>query len=222
MPDAHAIVSIVRQKADHVAEGGARPRPRLVISIIVVGLVAGWLVPVVTNAHGGPARIVLEPSTVRPGGTVVVRGEDLSADDVVVVAIAGRGVRVELESELTDGEGHFVQAIVIPYEIAEGSYRIEAKGSVGAVVGAELVVFGSPVDPVGGGGGRDEDDPLLIPLPPGWQQSLSSPSVTATPVTAGREAGIDVPLPIATLLAVGAFGAGAIVVTLIARRRPSA
>lgn len=175
--------------------------------------------PVAVVGHEGPPRILVEPATVNPGGTVVVRGEDLSAEATIALAIIGANARVELETETTDGEGHFTRALVIPYDIAEGRYAIEGTSPAGDVYRVEVLVSGAPILPREGGSGRDEDDPLLIPLPSGWQQSLSEPAVTAPPVAGSGSGAINVPLDAAALLSVVAFLVGAVAASVIERRR---
>jgi len=71
--------------------------------------------------------------------------------------------------------------------------------------------------------GRDDDDGLLIALPPGWQQALGEAPITAVPVTTssiGQVAtGPDAvtAVGIVAVALVGALGLGA----LARRRRPA-
>ncbi|HET7704338.1 MAG TPA: hypothetical protein VFK35_13135 [Candidatus Limnocylindrales bacterium] len=141
-------------------------------------------------AHDGSARMLLAPDRVPPGGVVEVRGEDLGADTGISLRLAGPAGGVELGSTVTDGEGHFVIAVALPTELPPATYRVQATESDGdAPLDAILIVEGAAVTEGGQPGEKDEDDPLLIALPSGWQRSLSGPIVTARPLTETLPAG---------------------------------
>lgn len=200
----------------------ARPWGLLIAALLIASL--GW--PAAVTAHDGRTRLVVERGSVNPGGTIVVRGEDFDADDVVKVALVG-GSSLDLGDVMTDAEGHFEIGIVVPTDMAAGVYSLTAvvRGGPGATI--EISVQGAPVvGEEGGQGGRDEDDPLLVALPEGWQQSLSSPNagppVASQDLTAGTSDAVPyVPGGLVGLvviaLGLGVFGLGRLAVRRLVR-----
>ena len=151
---------------------------------------AGLALPALAAAHGGAPALILQPDRVNPGGVLTVRGEDLGADEPINFRVVGTNLTIPVGDMTADPEGHLVVALQVPVDMPVGVYALEAYQASGArIANAVVFVEGPPIlDGQGGQGGKDEDDGLLIVLPPGWQQSLSSPIVTAVPVTsAGNE-----------------------------------
>ena len=172
-------------------------------------------------SHGGAARLLVEQARVNPGGTVVVEGDDLSSDDAISLVIAGDGVRVELGTKVSDGQGHLTQAFIVPVDLAVGGYRLEAIGSGGDVIAAELVVSGPPIDPAEGGGGQSQDDPLLVPLPSGWRSGLATPGAGYPATNGGLPAG-EVPVGLVAGAVAGLAILAMAALTLASRRGGSA
>ena len=179
-------------------EGGVRPRPpRILAARAAVGVV--WLavlglalhaLPGSVVAHEGPARLILEPDRVNPGGVVTVRGDDVGVEVELQLVLASATGDVELATLPTDPQGHLVTHVELPADLPTGTYALEARGGAAArVATASLVVEGSPILEGGEPGGKDEDDLLLIALPSDWQRSLSGPIVTARPLTETLPAG---------------------------------
>jgi hypothetical protein len=131
--------------------------------------------------------------------------------------VTGLDGSVDLGEMVADPEGHLVIALQVPVEMEEGVYAVEAYQASGLKVAtATVFVAGPPIeDGEGGPGGKDEDDTLLFALPAGWQQSLSSPAITAVPVTStsGRE-GLAAGAPEMGLLV--ASGVGLLAVLVVA------
>jgi hypothetical protein len=149
-----------------------------------VGLLLLGVAPAL--AHGGEAALIVEQNVAPPGGVVAVRGEDLGSEAQVRLALFGPRT-VDLGAVTSDAEGHLFLAVAIPPDLPAGTYSLVATTAAGSTAFAGVIVDGQAViDGQGGQGGRDEDDPLLVPLPPGWQQTLSSvpplrPAVPAVP-----------------------------------------
>ena len=203
-------------------DGGERPR-RPAISATLLAVLAGALAfPAAVWAHGGAARLAADPDTVRPGGVVTMRGEDLGSDAAVVLVLIGSTGRVSLGTVTADDEGHLATSVQIPLEMPQGIYRLEGSADGTPPIAVSLIVDGAPL-PVGQEeepGGRDEDDGLLIALPSGWQQALAQPPITAVPVTTssiGQVARGPEPLTAVGIVAVALIGALAI--GTFARRR---
>ena len=210
--------------------GALRPRPSAVRSLarqaafaLLAGLVLSWPAHSVL-AHEGSARVLLTPDRLPPGGVVEVRGEDLGADTGISLRLAGPAGQVELGSTATDGEGHFIVAIALPAALPPATYRVQAVEADGdRPLDAILIVEGAAIVDGGQPGEKDEDDPLLIALPSGWQQSLSGPIVTARPLTETLPAGSASrgAVELGLLLVAGAALLGALGLVASARlRRP--
>ena len=144
-----------------------------------------------------------------PGGVVVVRGEDLGADNELTVALVGTAGRAPLTAVTSDGEGHFTVAVQIPADAPVGVYALEAVTDAGAGLNAVLFVEGAPILP-GDGGPPGRDEPLLVVLPADWQRSLASPLASLTPLVSAPPVeappdGIDLVPLVALVAAVGAL-----------------
>ncbi len=169
------------------AKGGLRARPSIVrrtlgglVSIPVLLFTVGGSI---AFAHEGGPRLILEPDRVRPGGVLTIRVEDLPPERPVELSIAGSSGSVALASVVVNPEGHATVFVEVPADLPVGGYTVNAKAEDVDVAGASVTVEGAPVVEGGEPGEKDEDDMLLIPLPSGWQQSLSGPIVTARPLT---------------------------------------
>lgn len=210
-------------------EGGAKPRPlgvsgRIAASAVAV-VVALMIVPSSVGAHEGSARLILEPDRVNPGGVVVVRGEDLGADNEMTVALVGTAGRAPLTTVTSDGEGHFSVAVQIPVDAPVGVYALEAVTDAGAGLNAVLFVEGAPIL-AGEGGPPGRDEPLLVVLPADWQRSLASPIASLRPFVApnavstpATDDGVDL-VPLVALI--GAISALTVLVWRTRRSRGAA
>jgi hypothetical protein len=144
--------------------------------LAAVALALLTLAPPATFAHGGSARLVLEPDRVAPGGTLLARGDDFGADDEVRLDLVGASWRDEVAAVTSDGDGHFSQSVLIPVSTPAGSYRLDATSSSGVVLTAALSVEGMSggVGPV-----RDPDDRLIVT--PASPVRLSNPALPEPP-----------------------------------------
>lgn len=176
---------------------GARPRSsrhlqlRSAVAVAAAVVLLGLVWPLAVSAHGGGPALILEPDRVNPGGVLTVRGEDLGSDEPIAFKIVGSAGTIDVGEMTADPVGHLTVALRVPPEMPVGVYALEAYQASGVrVANVPVFVEGAPiVEGEGGPGGKDEDDGLLIALPPGWQQSLSSPIVTAVPVTSAGSDG---------------------------------
>jgi hypothetical protein len=165
-------------------------------------------------AHSGETFFVAEPALVAPGSAVAVRA-DLLTTGPVRLSLAGidGSVRELGVIEETD-EGHFEMLLEIPADLPVGRWALRAHADGAEVASTTIEVTGAPIDGGDDGeGGRDEEDPLLVPLPSGWQASRSGPPVAA-PVTGGEQRPVDLVPFVALAAAVIAL------VALVARTRP--
>jgi hypothetical protein len=73
----------------------------------------------------------------------------------------------------------------VPSDISTGHWTLLAEADDTVYGSTTIEVTGAAIGEEGGGQGpRDEDDPLLVPLPSGWQASRSSPPGTTSPPAA--------------------------------------
>jgi hypothetical protein len=215
-----------------IAEGGALPRPldmsthRHFRHRLVTALASAALVLTGTGAtvlgHEGDARLILEPDRVSPGGVLTIRIEDLPPERPVELSIVGSSGSVPLSSVVVDPDGHATVYVDIPIDLPVGTYAVTARADGVDVAPAHVLVHGQPIQAAGEPGAKDEDDMLLIPLPSGWQQSVSGPIVTARPLTETLPAGsatqpsiAGIPVAIAVAVALGS-----VVLVLGLRPRP--
>lgn len=192
-----------------------RIRPLRAIIWSAVATAAALLFSGSVVAHSGDAFLVVEPTLVAPGGGVSVRA-DLLTSGPVRLSLAGidgsvRELGVVEETE----EGHFEVLLQVPVDLPAGEWTLRAHADGAEVASATLEVAGIPLGgEEDGDGGRDEEDPLLVPLPSGWQASRSGPPV-ATPIVAGGSAE---PVDLVPFVALGA--AVVALMALVARTRP--
>lgn len=188
------------------------PRPFRGSELARAGLAAGLLllafVPATLGHDGGP-RLILEPSQVSPGGVVVVRGEDLGADDEMRLALVGGSSRTELATIVSDSQGHFTIAVQISGDAPAGTYEIEAGNQSGPDLTAAMSIAGAPLmdDGAGAPPGQDEGLPAIVlsagpasaPGPIAAPQPIAIAASTAT-------SDIDLGPFVALAWAIGALG----------------
>jgi hypothetical protein len=208
-------------------KGGPTARPSIVRPALG-GLTAALLLLTVAGSsiglgHEGGPRLILEPERVRPGGVLTIRLEDLPPERLVDLAITGSAGSVPLASVPVDPEGHATVFVEVPADLPLGTYTVNATAESVDVAGASVTVEGAPIAAGGEPGQKDEDDMLLVPLPSGWQQSLSGPIVTARPLTetlpAGSGSRLAIEGVVAVIAAVLVLGSIGFVLTSRLRRR---
>ena len=82
-------------------------------------------------AHGGEAgkeALVVEPSDVTAGQTVVLVGSGLEPDNDRVLVLAGQDLVVEFGTVRTNAEGMFQKELPIPSHLPSGIYELRAIG----------------------------------------------------------------------------------------------
>lgn len=167
-------------------------------------------------AHGGETFFVAEPAMVAPGGGVGVRADVLTSGPVRL-SLAGTDGSFRLVGVVEETEdGHFEVFIEIPADLPTGHWTLLAEADGTAIASTTLEVAGAAIDAdLGGQGPRDEEDPLLVPLPSGWRASRSTPlPTTPSPAVGTRRDPIDV-VPLLSLC-----GAVVALTLLVVRTRP--
>ena len=79
-------------------------------------------------AHGGEDGLKVEPSSVTAGGTVVVAGSGLEANDKRIIVLVGDHDTVHLADVETDADGMFSLEVTVPAHLPTGTYVLQAIG----------------------------------------------------------------------------------------------
>jgi hypothetical protein len=165
-------------------------------------LAAALLVSAAVFAHGGETFFVVEPTMVAPGGGVGIRADLLTSGPVRLSLAGTDGTRRDVGVIEQTEDGHFEVFFEVPTDLPVGHWTLLAEVDGVAIASTTIEVAGAPVDAeLGGQGERDEDDPLLVPLPFGWQASRSDPPAATRPAVVGTSGeSIDV-VPFVSLVA---------------------
>jgi hypothetical protein len=178
-------------------------------------IAAALIVSATVRAHGGETFINAEPAIVPPGGGVGVRADLLTSGPVRLTLAGTDGSRRDVGVVPETVEGHFEVFFEVPRDLPTGHWTLLAEADDTVYGSTTIEVAGTAIGEVGGGQGpRDEDDPLLVPLPSGWQASRSSPPGTTVP-PAALTRGVDL-MPIVSL----GIAVGALALLFLRTRRP--
>jgi methionine-rich copper-binding protein CopC len=195
---------------------------------VLVGTVvlALWAAPSAV-AHDEEPRLELGVERANPGASVTVRGSGFPYDASVALSIADGANARPAGTVEADVEGAFTMNLVLPKDLAAGTYAIRAEVDIGAdhhvIPSLPFVVSGAPIeDGQDGDGRREEEDSLLAPIPSAVGAASSQVGVApatpelatpaaATPALNDPSGGRDV--------LVGALGAVAILAGVVLARR---
>jgi hypothetical protein len=165
-------------------------------------IAAALLVSAAVFAHGGETFFVAEPTVVAPGGGVGIRADLLTSGPVRLSLAGTDGTRRDVGIIEQTEDGHFEAFFEVPTDLPVGHWTLLAEADGVAIASVTIEVAGTPVDAeLGGQGERDVDDPLLVPLPSGWQASRSDPPTATRPaVVAASGESMDI-VPFVSLAA---------------------
>ena len=182
-----------------------------------MGLVLATIAPV--GAHG-ELILQLGAERIQPGGAIEVRG-DLGSGEQFEIALISKanGSRRWIATIPATEEGHFQSHVVVPADVPEGDYLVEASFDL-AVVRAPLTVAGTPINPGEGGEGPDRADSLAVPLPSGFRQDGTSAGGSGAAGTRGGRSPADGLLVVGAAIAAAAALIGSL--RLVGRRRSAA
>jgi hypothetical protein len=94
------------------------------------------------------------------------RGVDFEFEEFISLALIGTGVEIRLGEISADSAGPILQIIALPADLPEGTYHFHAVTDDHEIVSPTLQVLGPAImNEEGVQGQRDEDDPLLAPMP---------------------------------------------------------
>ena len=91
-------------------------------------LALGAGLAVMAHEGSGEEEVLVEPSTVTAGGTVVLAGSGLEPNDERVIVLVGQHDTVHLTEVETDAEGMFSLEVTVPAHLPTGTYELQAIG----------------------------------------------------------------------------------------------
>lgn len=146
-------------------------------------------------AHGGEARIELNVTQASPGATIDVRGTGFEPLEIVFFALVNSGIRVQIGELEADVNGDFASGLLLPFDLEYGEYELHAADADhSASVPLSIVPDRSGEED---GGPRDQEEPLLGPVPtyapgvvPGEMPQLTIQPATTTTESASRQSPI--------------------------------
>ena len=137
---------------------------RIILAGIIVTVLSFCVVPEV-SAHSTQPRVEISKERLNPGEVIDVRGVSFDMDEPVTLTLLAAGVEIPMGEVLSNGEGEFLQILVLPSDLADGTYYFRATTSHHWVISPPLTVWGTATNEGGGQGLRDDDDGLLAPMP---------------------------------------------------------
>jgi len=148
------------------------------------------------HAHGDDPRLEISPERINPGGVVDVRGVDFEREESVTLLLVNGQTAIPFGEIVADVDGVFLQSVIVPVDLPQGTYNFLAITDDHNVTSPDFLVQGPPILTDGGGGQglRDEDDPLLAPMPtfaPGVAPAIApGPTQTGPVKEENRSAGV--------------------------------
>ena len=118
-------------------------------------------------AHGDEPRLEISADRMNPGGVIEVRGVDFEREELITLMLVGSKTAIPIGEIVADVDGIFLQVVILPVDLAEGTYNFLAITDDHNITSPNLTIQGSAImnEEGGGQGLRDEDDPLLAPMP---------------------------------------------------------
>lgn len=103
-----------------------RSLPAAISLGLLLSLGAGFAV--MAHEGSGEEEVLVEPSTVTAGDTVVLAGSGLEPDNERVLLLVGEDLTVGFGTVTTDAEGMFSTELTIPNHLPSGTYELRAIG----------------------------------------------------------------------------------------------
>lgn len=136
------------------------------------------------SAHSTQPRVEISKERLSPGEVIEIRGVSFDMDEPVTLTLLGSGVEIPMGESLSDGEGEFLQILVLPEDLAAGTYYFRATTNHHWVISPPLTVWGTAAVEGGGQGLRTDEDGLLAPMP---TAAAPLPQPTPVPQTSAKE-----------------------------------
>jgi hypothetical protein len=160
-----------------------RKRIILSLSLIFVLLLAAFVTGS-ASAHGGVPRLEISAEKLSPGETLQVRGVDFEYDQEVTIALIGNQVEISLGTVIADAEGVFIQNIILPDSLAEGTYAVRARTYDHVVISPPITIWGAVITNDQDTGVRDQSDVQFGSVPTFTASVAATTPVPQMPVEA--------------------------------------
>lgn len=146
---------------------------RFILALVILSF------PLRAYAHEGEAHIELSFTQARPGMTIEVRGSGFEPGDIatIMLVLLSTDRPQVLGRVVADEHGDFVQVVLLPQEAIDGSYEVRATDAHHVAM-AQLDIVGSS-SAIEEGGQREEEEPLLAPMPERSAQAAPTYSAAA-------------------------------------------
>jgi hypothetical protein len=155
------------------------------ISLIFTLLLAAFVTSS-ASAHGGEPRLEISAEKLSPGETLQVRGVEFEYDQEVTIALIGNQVEISLGTFIADAEGVFIQNIILPDTLAEGTYAVRARTYDHVVISPPITIWGAAITNDQDTGVRDQSDVQFGALPTFAASVVATTPVPQMPVKATR------------------------------------
>lgn len=199
---------------------------RWLVTLVLLGWC--WSAPI-ARAHDGPPRVELGADRVPPGANLVVRGVNLVPDTFIEVELISVEAHYTLGAAQGDEHGDFTQGFIVPAEAVAGDYLVQVSVEHYDLASTPLVLAGAAVIEAEGEAQRDEDEPLLAPMPtfapgivpgaaPAITQAAPTEAFVSPPVSEPAPAPLSIPWMPLTLGLLAATSAGLLVAGLARQR----
>ena len=167
------------------------------------------------SAHGGEPRLEISAERLSPGETLQVRGVEFEYDQEVTIALIGNQVDISLGTLIADAEGVFIQNILLPDSLAEGTYAVRARTYDHVVISPPITIWGIAVVGEDSNTFRDQSDvelgpiPTFVPAGPGVSTAsapIASARVESPPASSGLSTNLFVLAALIVFVIVFVFG----------------
>lgn len=163
----------------------------------------------VVFAHGDEPRLEISADRMNPGGVIEVRGVDFEREELITLMLVGSKTAIPIGEIAADVDGIFLQAVILPVDLTEGAYNFLAITDDHNITSPDLTIQGPAImnEEGGGQGQREDEDPLLAPMPtfaPGVVPGgVSQPATQPASPTASASSQNPLTIILPTLLIVG-------------------
>lgn len=137
--------------------------------------------------EGETPQLVLSVLEASPGATIEVTGGHFEPDVLVTFILFRNGTQIQLGTVFADYHGDFTAAVLLPLDLQLGRSEFRAVDEKGHGAIAALTIVPDPSG-LEGGEAREEEDPLLAPMPTYAPGVVPGGVVQATAQPTPREA----------------------------------
>jgi len=150
-----------------------------IISTAILGIALAFFFTTSALAHAKDPRLELSADRLNPGAVLDVRGVSFEPEVPVTLTLLWGPIQIPLSTVVADVEGDFTEIIVLPADLAQGIYNLQATTFDHEITSPPLTIWGTAISQEEGEGElREEEDGLLAPMP------TFPPATSAAPTAA--------------------------------------